>query len=115
MPAPIMFIDIAGPDAAALSEFYSTVFDWNPGADGKFATSVSQPFEAAIRQDPAEARIYIGVPDIGATLAQVEASGGSVEQERFEVPGVVVLGLFRDPAGNPMGLIELADGQPRIP
>ena len=25
----------------------------------------------------------------------------SIDVARFEVPGVVVLGLFRDPAGNP--------------
>jgi hypothetical protein len=34
---------------------------------------------------------------------------------RFEVPGVVVLGLFRDPAGNPMTLVEMHDGRPKIP
>jgi predicted enzyme related to lactoylglutathione lyase len=34
---------------------------------------------------------------------------------RFEVPGVVVLGLFTDPAGNSMGLVEMQDGKPKIP
>ena len=34
---------------------------------------------------------------------------------RFAVKGVVVLGLFKDPAGNTMGLVETKDGKPVIP
>jgi predicted enzyme related to lactoylglutathione lyase len=59
--------------------------------------------------------IYIGVDDVSAALAQVAAHGGKVVAARFEVKGVVVLGLFTDPAGNRMGLVELKDGRPKIP
>ena len=52
----------------------------------------------------------MGVDDVTVKLSEIEALGGSVDQPRFEVPGVVVLGLFRDPAGNPMGLVEM-DGE----
>jgi predicted enzyme related to lactoylglutathione lyase len=52
---------------------------------------------------------------VADVLDQVEAHGGSVDTDRFEVPGVAVLGLFRDPAGNPMGLVEVEGGRPRIP
>jgi hypothetical protein len=32
------------------------------------------------------------------------------------VPGVVILGLFTDPAGNRMGVVELGpDGAPKVP
>ena len=48
-------------------------------------------------------------------LAQIKASGGSVDVPRFEVPGVVVLGLFKDPAGNEMGLVEIKDGTAKVP
>jgi hypothetical protein len=34
---------------------------------------------------------------------------------RFEVKGVVVIGLFTDPAGNTMGLVEMKDGKPVVP
>ena len=40
---------------------------------------------------------------------------GTVDAPGFEVPGVTVLGLFRDPAGNPMGLVEMDGDSPRIP
>lgn len=59
--------------------------------------------------------LYIGVSDITATLAAITASGGQIVFPRYEVPGVVVLALFTDPAGNRMGLVEMAGDKPRIP
>jgi predicted enzyme related to lactoylglutathione lyase len=114
MPAPIVFLDFAGPDQRALQNFYGTLFGWNTDA-GEFSIPVGAPLPAAVRQDPAEKRVYVGVEDVRAKLDEIRTLGGVVERERFEVPGVVVLGLFRDPAGNPMGLVEMDDGAPRIP
>lgn len=115
MTAPIVFFDIAGPDDAALREFYSSVFGWSFSADGKVEVRATPPLQGAVRKDPTEKRLYLGVPDVTAALDAVRAAGGSVDVPRFEVPGVVVLGLFRDPAGNPMGLVELDGDSPRIP
>jgi predicted enzyme related to lactoylglutathione lyase len=115
MATPIVFIDIAGPDDAALRTFYASVFGWEADETGKFVAPAVPPLHGAIRKDPAEKRIYFGVTDVTATLAQIEAAGGSVDMPRFEVAGVVVLGLFRDPAGNPMGLVELEGDKPRVP
>ncbi len=114
MSASIVFLDIAGPNRASLQTFYSTLFGWDAAA-AEFSISVGTPLTAAIREDPAEKRLYIGVDDITATLEEVQALGGSVDKPRFEVPGVVILGLFKDPAGNPMGLVEMEDGAPKIP
>ena len=63
----------------------------------------------------AERLIYIGVPDINAALAKITANGGAVVFPRTEVPGIVVLALFRDPAGNRMGLVEMDGDKPRVP
>jgi predicted enzyme related to lactoylglutathione lyase len=115
MTTPIVFVDIAGPDDEALRTFYASVFGWQADGAGKFVAPVATPIHGAIRRDPAEKRIYLGVADVSATLSQVEAAGGSIDVPRFEVPGAVVLGLFRDPAGNPMGLVELDGDKPRIP
>jgi predicted enzyme related to lactoylglutathione lyase len=114
MATPIVFLDIAGPDPAALQSFYSDLFGWE-STTGEFAVALTAPLMAAIRKDPAEKRLYFGVEDVTATLADIQAHGGSVDAPRFAVPGIVVLGLFRDPAGNPMGLVEMADGKPKIP
>jgi predicted enzyme related to lactoylglutathione lyase len=59
--------------------------------------------------------LYLGVDDITATLDQITANGGGVVFPRMVVPGVVILALFTDPAGNRMGLVELADGKPIVP
>ncbi len=115
MAAPIVFFDIAGPDLNAQSAFYSKVFGWDIAADGRFSAPAAPRLEATLRADPADKLLYLGVEDVTATLAEIVANGGSVDAPRFEVKGVVVLGLFRDPAGNRMGLVEMADGQAKVP
>lgn len=117
MAAPIVFFDIAGPDAAAQSGFYAAVFGWDVAPDGAVAVETRAPLRGTLRtEQTSEALLYFGVRDVAATLAQVAAHGGTVEAPRFEVPGVVVLGLFRDPAGNRMGLVEICeDGQAVVP
>jgi len=115
MGIPIVFFDIAGDDDVALARFYRQVFGWEQDESGQLSIQVNSPINGAFRKDPAEKRIYIGVPDIAATLIQVEQLGGSVDAPRFEVPGVVVLGLFKDPAGNEMGLVELDGVNVKIP
>ena len=117
-PAPIVFFDVAGPEAAKLPEFYAKLFGWrtDPRANGNWSVPVTTPLLGTIRVgDPSEKRIYIGVEDVAAKLAEVAANGGTIDAPRFEVPGVVVLGLFKDPAGTPMALVEMQDGNPKIP
>jgi predicted enzyme related to lactoylglutathione lyase len=115
MPRPIVFFDIAGTDDVALKTFYADAFDWQIDRTGRISVPVSGPLSGSIRRDPTEKRIYVGVPDVSASLALIEKLGGKVHMPRFEVPGVVVLGLFQDPAGNPMGLVEMDGDHPRIP
>ena len=117
MPAPIVYFDIAGPADAKQAAFYETIFGWTAGPGGTVSAPVLGPqLAGTLRTDPAQKIIYIGVPDVTATLKAIAASGGKVVTPRFEVKGVVVLGLFSDPAGNAMGLVELtADGKPKVP
>ena len=114
-PAPIVFFDIAGPDLARQAAFYRTVFDWDVAPDGRFTAPSVAPLPGTLRADPADKVIYLGVDDVSATLARIVANGGKVVTPRFEVKGVVVLGLFTDPAGNRLGLVEMAGGKPKVP
>jgi len=115
-PAPIVYFDIAGPADTKLSAFYERTFGWAAGPGGVVSVPVSGPrLAGTVRTDPAAKIIYIGVPDVASALLDVVANGGRVVAPRFEVKGVAVLGLFTDPAGNPMGLVELSNGKPRIP
>ncbi len=90
-------------------------FGWALDQAGQFVVPVTAPIKGAIRKDPTEQRIYLGVPDVTASLSLIAGSGGTVDSARFEVPGVVVLGLFRDPAGNSMGLVEMDGGSVLVP
>ncbi len=107
MAAPIVFFDIAGPDAGRLKAFYMKVFDWRIDAASTFTLSATVGLRGAIREDPAEKILYLGVDDIDFTLIQVEANGGETVVPRTVVPGVVTFALFTDPAGNRMGLAEI--------
>jgi uncharacterized protein len=115
-PAPLVFFDIAGEDSAAQRKFYADIFAWDIDEQGNFSTSTVSPLPGLIRQEPTETIVYIGVRDVSETLRQVEENGGSVVYPRFEVPGVVILGMFRDPAGNRVGLVELDENdRPIVP
>lgn len=115
MSAPIVFFDIAGSDGPQLRTFYEKVFDWPCGKPETFTPGNAPDLEATIRQDPAEKVIYIGVPSVSEALDRIVEAGGKVDVPRFEVPGVVALGLFYDPAGNRMGLVEMKGDKPVIP
>jgi uncharacterized protein len=114
-PAPIVFFDIASPDDTRLRAFYRELFAWKIGADGTFTAPVTPPLSGLIRRDPADAVFYVGVEDVNATLKKAVANGGTVQIPRLEVPGRVIVGVFRDPAGNPVGLVEMKDGKAKIP
>ena len=101
--APIVFFDIAGPDAAKLKEFYADNFGWSIDANNLIKAG---SLDGALRQDPPEKIVYIGVPDLDAAIAKVNASGGKVVTPKIPIPtGTFV--LFSDPAGNRMGLVQL--------
>ena len=102
--APIVFFDVAGPDAGVLKRFYTANFGWS--IDG--VNGVTTPgLKGTLRQDPPETLLYLGVSDIGATLKSVAASGGTVVLPRTVVPNVVTFAIFKDPAGNRVGLVEV--------
>ena len=113
--APVVYFSLFGPDGSALQSFYRAVFDWQVTDNGDVATTVTPPLTGTIAQGAAEAVLYVGVADISATLEKVVANGGSIRYPRFEVPGRVVLGVFKDPAGKSVGLVEMEKGKAKVP
>jgi predicted enzyme related to lactoylglutathione lyase len=101
-PAPIVFFDIAGPDAAKLKDFYASNFGWSLAVNGEIKTG---NLDGALRQDPAEKILYIGVANIDDAMKKVAASGGAVVTPKISIPSGVFV-LFTDPAGNRMGLFQ---------
>ena len=113
--APIVFFSIFGPDGSALQRFYADVFDWKVTSGGDVTVPVTAPFMGNIGQGMPETLIYIGVADVTATLQKVVDRGGTIRFPRTEVPGRVVLGMFKDPAGNSVGLVEMVNGKAKVP
>jgi hypothetical protein len=120
-PAPIVFVDIVGPELAKQAQFYREVFGWQTDAAGQFSVPATPTMRGVLRvEDPrenptAERVIYLGVPDINATLAAIAAHGGKTVLPRLEVPNVAILALFTDPAGNRMGLVEMDGDKAKVP
>jgi predicted enzyme related to lactoylglutathione lyase len=108
MGAPIAFFEIAGPDGQRLRDFYGAAFDWTfdtsrvPGYGYIGGAGLS----GGVRQDPADKVLYVQVPDLAAALARIGAAGGETLLPPTNIPGVVHFALFKDPAGNVMGLIQ---------
>jgi predicted enzyme related to lactoylglutathione lyase len=100
--APIVFFDIAGPDAAKLKDFYASNFGWDIAPSNMIQTP---QLAGTLRQDPPEKILYVGVIDLDAAIAKVTASGGAIETPKLPTPTGQQFVLFKDPAGNRMGII----------
>ena len=50
--------------------------------------------------------VYLSTTDIEASLAHAREHGAEVLMPRTVLPGGTILGFFRDPAGNAVGLVE---------
>jgi predicted enzyme related to lactoylglutathione lyase len=102
--APIVFFDIAGPDAARLKDFYATNFGWDIAPSNTIQTP---QLPGTLRQDPPEKILYNGVADLDAAMAKVKASGGTIDTPKLPTPTGERFVLFKDPAGNRMGLVGI--------
>ena len=101
--------DIAGPDLAPLSTFYSTVLGWQVTPRGPgyamLTTPEGGPNGALFEAETASLTIGIVVPDLTAALSSAEANGGSVAMPLTD-NGWVKKAQVRDPAGNLLTLIQ---------
>ena len=112
---PVVFFSIFGPSGSELQRFYADVFEWKSSATGDVVVPVTSPLMGNIGQGMPETLGYIGVADITTTLQKVTTHGGTIRYPRTEVRGRVVLGMFKDPAGNSVGLVEMENGTAKIP
>jgi len=111
MGKAVVHFEIAGTDRHALQQFYGDVFDWHVQDMPEMEYGMVKPSERGIGgglwQDATPSvRIYVEVDDLDATLKQIEANGGAIETAPMEVPDIVTFALFRDPAGNTIGLVQ---------
>lgn len=107
--------ELMGPDAAKLAAFYNTLFGWNaqtmPGF-GDYAmvdaeeSGIGGAIGRGTEEMPYYEAMYVEVDSVDEHLGLVEGHGGRVLIPRTIIPGTITFGLFTDPAGNVMGVVE---------
>lgn len=117
--AKIVHFEIPVDDAPRATAFYADALGWEisgwgdipywlvkagaddePGADGALIA------RGDVHRTPV---LIAGVDDLDASLARVEAAGGTIVQGRLPIPGVDWSAYFTDTEGNTVGLFQ-ADG-----
>lgn len=109
------WIDLSTTDTNAARAFYGALFDWTfesfpTDADGgeylmarlpagAVAGMMSQPAEQAAMGVPPMWNSYVTVDDLDATVAKVQAAGGSVMAAPFDVMSAGRMAVVVDPSG----------------
>jgi uncharacterized protein len=112
MANPVVHFEVVGSDGAKLQQFYGDLFDWKMKADNPMNYGIvdngGEGINGGVGQSPNGPHVtwYVAVEDIDACLARAESLGGKTVMPREEVMDSVTLGLFKDPEGNLVGLVE---------
>ena len=115
MSSPVVWFEIMNSGSSSVSEFYADTFGWTfnraPGPEYYLANTGSERgVPGGIGEPPAPGAqwvtFYIEVPSINETLASIEAKGGSIVQPRTQASDTLIVGMFKDPSGNIIGLVE---------
>jgi hypothetical protein len=116
MGQPVVHFEVIGKDAPALQSFYSDLFGWQINADNPMGYGIvdrEQNVNAegvGIAGGPegyeGHVTFYIEVPDVEAALAKAESLGATRVMGPEDVMGQIVLGLFTDPEGHLVGVVQ---------
>ncbi len=115
MRHPVVHFEIAGKNARQLRRFYSLLFQWrmDPGATDDYSEVHSgddSGIDGGIFQTQGDTSsyvtIYVAVEDVRAYLKRAQMLGGECLHPPMTIPGIGTIAVFRDPAGNPIGLVQ---------
>jgi uncharacterized protein len=112
MKHPVMWFEVLGKDSSRLCQFYGSLFGWafsgNPDSYGMVQSNghgipggVGKPYAGTQEW----VTFYVETADVNASLADAERLGGRVVVPRTVLPDVT-LGVFADPEGHTIGLVE---------
>jgi uncharacterized protein len=122
MGQPVVHFEIMGKDAERLQGYYSDLFGWEFDTDNPMKYGIVQR-EANTNADgvgigggvasgpegyDGHVTFYIEVPDVEAALAKAESLGGTRVMGPDNVMEGLVIGLFNDPEGHPIGVVNTA-------
>jgi predicted enzyme related to lactoylglutathione lyase len=113
MTHPVMWFEVLGTDGGKLRQFYGDLFGWtfdvNKGDYGVAKTGDTRGIMGGVGPTYPGTKswvtFYTETPDVTASLEKAKALGGKVITPRTELPDVI-LGIFEDPEGHVLGLVE---------
>jgi predicted enzyme related to lactoylglutathione lyase len=120
MGQPVVHFEITGKDGEKLQSYYSDLFGWDIDASNEMkygiisregnTNSEGVGIGGGIATGPegydGHVTFYVEVPDVEATLAKAESQGGTRMMGPAEPMEGLVIGLFNDPEGHVVGVIQ---------
>ena len=118
----VVHVEVVGPDGPGLQRFYAGLFGWEYETGSVVAPAVADAGDYGFVTPAPDAGpvaggvgtgigsshyaiFYVGVDDVGEALAAAERLGGTRTMGPEAKPdGSLVVGHFRDPAGNLVGV-----------
>ena len=122
MGQAVVHFEIVGKDGAKLRSYYGDLFGWEFDADNPMNYGIVQRdgntnadgigIGGGVGQVPegseGHVTFYAEVPDVEAALAKAESLGGSRVMGPMSVAEGVEIGLFTDPEGHIVGVVNTA-------
>ena len=115
MTHPVVWFEVMGENGEKLQSFYHQAFDWkidanNPMRYGMVEATKARGIPGGVGQlgntPYPKVTFYVSTDDIETSLAKIVNLGGKVLVPRTELDGGITIGLFSDPEGNAIGLVE---------
>lgn len=114
MGNPFCHLELHSTDTGKAKEFYGSLFDWklddmDMGGGTYTMVNVGEGTGGGIMQNPVPGApshwlAYVEVADLDASIAKAKSLGGTVVQERMEVPNMGWFSVITDPTGAAFGL-----------
>jgi predicted enzyme related to lactoylglutathione lyase len=119
-PGVPSWVDVVGPDAGRLTDFYGAVFGWDFIGPGEmpgdppgeyFVAQLRGRDVAGVASLPPQSggpgwNTYIEVDSVDRTAAQIEGAGGAVLAAPFDAPPAGRIAVAADPSGASFAIWE---------
>jgi len=118
MAHPVTWFEVLGTDGGRLQKFYGDLFGWTFKRDdanqyGVADTNAGRGIAGGVGQTYPGTRswvtFYVETPSVAGSLDRAAQLGGKVVLPRTVMPDVT-LGIFEDPEGHTIGLVEASAG-----
>jgi predicted enzyme related to lactoylglutathione lyase len=122
MGQPVVHFEVIGKDSDKLRAYYGELFGWEFDANNPMQYGVVQRegntnaegvgIGGGVGQGPdgyaGHVTFYVEVPDVEAALAKAESLGGTRMMGPDKVMDTIEIGLFNDPEGHTIGVVNTA-------